>query len=71
MSAEPSKPHVDGGGQSVDRPPDIVLEIRELVEPRYGYIIPYIVTDGSILILRVYRAVRSPLDYDDEDGEAT
>jgi plasmid stabilization system protein ParE len=36
-------------------------DIRELVEPRYGFIIPYTVIDDTIFILRVYSAKRYPL----------
>lgn len=36
-------------------------DIRELVEPRYGFIIPYTVIDDTIFILRIYSAKRYPL----------
>ena len=45
--------------------------VRELVEPRYGFPIPYAIIeipyaiiDGTIFILRVYRSKRKPLDYE-------
>jgi len=36
-------------------------DIRELVEPRYGFIIPYTVINDTIFILRIYSAKRYPL----------
>lgn len=36
-------------------------DIRELVEPRYGFIIPYTVIEGTIFILRIYSAKRYPM----------
>lgn len=47
-------------------------DIRELVEPRYGFIIPYTVHEGTIFILRIYSAKRYPLDFSAsrEPGEA-
>ena len=36
--------------------------IRELVEPRYGFIIPYTVIDDTVFILRIYSSKRYPLD---------
>jgi plasmid stabilization system protein ParE len=47
-------------------------DIRELVEPRYGFIIPYSIHEGTILILRIYSAKRYPLDFSAprEPGEA-
>jgi toxin ParE1/3/4 len=38
-------------------------DVRELVETRYGFLIPYIVRDDRFLVLRVYRGKRKPLDY--------
>lgn len=38
--------------------------VRELVEPRYGFLIPYATIVGAIFVLRVYRSKRKPLDYD-------
>jgi toxin ParE1/3/4 len=47
--------------------------IREIVEPRYGFVIPYAPVDDVLWVLRVYRSVRRPLDYATIDlpGEAT
>lgn len=36
-------------------------DIRELVEPRYGFIIPYTIIEDTIFILRIYSAKRYPL----------
>ena len=37
--------------------------VRELVEPKYGFLIPYAVIDRKVFILRVYRSKRPPMDY--------
>jgi toxin ParE1/3/4 len=37
--------------------------VRELVETRYGFVIPYIVRSSTFVVLRVYRGRRRPLDY--------
>ena len=37
-------------------------DIRELIEPRYGFIIPDTQRGGIIWILRVYSARRYPLN---------
>ena len=42
-------------GRNTDRP-----DIREIIERRYGFIIPYTVIDDTIWILRVYNARREP-----------
>jgi len=39
-----------------------MADIRELIEPRYGSIIPYTQSGGIIWILRVYNARRYPLN---------
>src|ERR1700712_223179 len=39
-------------------------DIRELVEPRYGFIIPYTIRGDTIWILRIYNARRYPINYD-------
>lgn len=39
-------------------------EIRELIETRYGYRIPYWVADNEVRILRIYHPSREPLEYD-------
>jgi toxin ParE1/3/4 len=38
-------------------------DVRELVEPRYGFIIPYYVKSERFYVLRIYRTRRKPLDY--------
>lgn len=38
-------------------------DIRELVEPRYGFIIPYTTRGDTVFILRVYNGKRYPLDF--------
>jgi plasmid stabilization system protein ParE len=40
-----------------------VDDIREFIEPRYRYRLPYIERGGAIIILRVYHPSRAPLDY--------
>jgi toxin ParE1/3/4 len=42
-------------------------DIRESVEPRYGFIIPYTVRGNVLWVLRVYNARRHPLIWSDED----
>jgi len=37
-------------------------DIRELVEPRYGFVIPYTLRRDVIWILRIYSARRYPLN---------
>ena len=48
--------HLDAGR------PTAMPDIRELIEPRYGFIIPYTQRGGIIWILRVYSARRYPLN---------
>ena len=38
-------------------------DVREVVEPRYGFVIPYTVIADDFYVLRVYRSMRRPLDY--------
>jgi toxin ParE1/3/4 len=38
--------------------------VREVIEPHYGFVIPYCVKDDQIVVLRIYRSVREPLDYE-------
>jgi toxin ParE1/3/4 len=38
-------------------------EVREIIEPKYGFIIPYITRAENLFILRIYRTKRKPLDY--------
>lgn len=40
-------------------------EIRELVEPHYGFIIPYTQRGDILWILRIYNARRHPLNLSD------
>ena len=40
-------------------------EVRELVDPKYGFIIPYHVKGRTFFVLRVYHARRAPLAYED------
>jgi plasmid stabilization system protein ParE len=37
--------------------------VREFIEPRYRYRLPYVERNGAIIILRVYHSSRAPLDY--------
>jgi toxin ParE1/3/4 len=46
------------GGRPTPRP-----DVREAVEPRYGFVIPYTVIADDFYVLRVYRSMRRPLDY--------
>ena len=39
-------------------------DVRELVESKYGFLIPYYVKRNKFYVLRVYSARRKPLDYD-------
>jgi toxin ParE1/3/4 len=39
--------------------------IREAVEPRYGFLIPYVVRGDALVVLRIYRSARTPLDYEE------
>jgi toxin ParE1/3/4 len=38
-------------------------DVREAIEPRYGFLIPYMVKGDTLHILRIYRGMRQPLDY--------
>jgi toxin ParE1/3/4 len=38
-------------------------EVREAVEPHYGFVIPYKLIADDFYVLRVYRSMRRPLDY--------
>jgi toxin ParE1/3/4 len=38
-------------------------DVREAIETRYGFLIPYMVRGDTLYVLRVYRGVRKPLDY--------
>ena len=37
--------------------------VREVVEPKYGFVVPYCVKGEVIFVLRIYRSRRKPLDY--------
>ncbi len=39
-------------------------DVREAIEPKYGFLIPYMVLGDKLHILRVYRAKRQPLRYE-------
>jgi toxin ParE1/3/4 len=39
-------------------------DVRETIEPKYGFLIPYYVEGETLYVLRIYRGVRKPLDYD-------
>lgn len=41
-------------------------DIREAIEPRYGFIIPYTVREDVLWVLRVYNARRHPLIWTDD-----
>lgn len=38
-------------------------EVLEVVETKYGFVIPYRIQDDFLFILRIYRSARKPLDY--------
>ncbi|MDF1777304.1 MAG: type II toxin-antitoxin system RelE/ParE family toxin [Rhizobiaceae bacterium] len=40
------------------------IDVRELVEPKYGFLIPYYVKHDVLFVLRIYRGHRDPLDYE-------
>jgi toxin ParE1/3/4 len=39
-------------------------DVRELVESKFGFVIPYYLKGRTLYVLRVYNARRKPLDYD-------
>ncbi len=39
-------------------------DVREIVTIKYGFLIPYHVRGDTLYILRIYRSMRKPLDYD-------
>ncbi|KQW31292.1 hypothetical protein ASE36_03230 [Rhizobium sp. Root274] len=41
-------------------------DIREAIEPRYGFILPYTVRGNVLWVLRVYNARRHPLIWTDD-----
>lgn len=40
-------------------------DVRELVDPKYGLIIPYYAKGGTFFVLRIYQGHRSPLAYEE------
>jgi toxin ParE1/3/4 len=40
-------------------------DVRELVDPKFGFVIPYYIKGENFFVLRVYQARRSPLAYED------
>ncbi len=41
--------------------------VRELVEPKYGFVIPYFIKGDNFFVLRIYQARQIPLDYENLD----
>jgi toxin ParE1/3/4 len=39
-------------------------DVREAIESRFGFLIPYMVLGGTLHVLRVYRGKRQPLSYE-------
>lgn len=39
-------------------------DVREAIETKYGFLIPYWVKDDRLYVLRIYRSKRKPLDYE-------
>ena len=39
-------------------------DVRELIEAKYGFVIPYFVKSTTFYVLRVYQGRRRPFDYD-------
>ncbi len=48
-------------GRPTDR-----ADIREIIEPRYGFVIPYTIRGNVVWVLRVYNARRHPLIWTDD-----
>lgn len=40
-------------------------DVRELVDPKYGFVIPYYVKGEDFFVLRIYQARRIPLDFEE------
>ena len=38
-------------------------DVREAVEPKYGFLIPYLMRGDTLFVLRIYRSSRKPIDY--------
>jgi toxin ParE1/3/4 len=43
--------------------------VRETIETKYGFLIPYWIKGEQLYILRIYRSNRKPLDYDNLKAE--
>jgi len=39
-------------------------DVREAIEAKYGFLIPYYVRGPKLFVLRVYRSARKPLEYE-------
>ncbi len=39
-------------------------DVREKITKKYGFLIPYHIRGNTVYILRIYRGVRKPLDYE-------
>ncbi len=39
-------------------------DVREKITKKYGFLIPYHIRGDTVFILRIYRGMRKPLDYD-------
>ena len=42
-------------------------DVREMIEPKYGFLIPYAVKMDRLFVLRIYRSTRTPLKYGEMD----
>ncbi len=38
-----------------------------MVEPEYGFLIPYHIKANTLFVLRIYRSMRAPLEYGELD----
>ena len=45
-------------------------DVREVIESRYGFLIPYYMRADVLYVLRIYRGSREPLDYQSLKTEA-
>ena len=39
-------------------------DVREKITQKYGFIIPYHIRENTVYVLRIYRGMRKPLDYE-------
>ena len=46
--------------------PTVHADIREIIEPSYGFVIPYTIRGNVVWVLRVYNARRHPLIWTDD-----